>query len=266
MRGTKLVLLAAVIGIALLTSGCTVFAIGHQETASAPIVNVAAGMDANSNYEYKNINQVSGNIIDYEESGNEIAASQNHDYDDGFLVEDAEDILTFNSVDEARSHVPFPIALPSVLPENAELDYINVFPGHPKSQYLVRGAGIVYRLDIGDESWTTQFGPATVILTQTDILSYMPQHFEAQYNAAPSSTLVEGFAYETMRTSIGSIDAVLGAFNMQMLIGLEIPTSEYSINADISWCQNGIFYELHVFAPGSAIAFEELIAIAESVG
>jgi len=90
-------------------------------------------------------------------------------------------------------------------------------------------------------------------------------HFEEQYNTAPSVAYVEGVVYETTRIVLNNTEAVIGAYNLQVLLGLEAPPDDYINNAVISWCNDGVYFQLHIMAPDGAVSYEELIAIAESV-
>jgi len=196
-----------------------------------------------------------------DDSDVETPQSAAHD-DDGFFV----DILLLDSVDEAASYMPFPIALPSVLPDNAVLSAVNVFPGHPISNWLIRGVTLIYHLELSDELWRSQFVDyAYITLGQSDLLSYLPDIFETPYNSAPSITYVEGVAQETIRIAVGDAEAFITAYNLRVLLEEEPPSADYKVNASITWHRDGILYQLQVFAPHGSISYEQIIAIAESV-
>ena len=258
----KWILLAAAIGIALLASGCTLYAFSNHAAPSPASKYEATRVVDTSGLEYEPNSQISSSIKD-SELGDSTEKKPHEIPED---IDGNTEYLFFDSVDEASSHVPFPIALPNVLPESAEQVSVAVFPGHPITKYAVSGISIDYRLSVDDKSFLSQFGDAHIMLVQSDLLSYMPMYFEEQYNSAPSVTYVEGVVHETAQIGVNHLKAVIGAYNLQVFFGLESPPNDYLINAVISWCKDGVYYQLSVFAPYGAVTYEELIAIAESIG
>ena len=258
----KRILLIALICMTLLAGGCSVYALDNQEFSSAIKENETTGTDNTLSTEYESIDP-NGSTMNYFEPDDSVEGIPQEKSEN---IDEYMDVLLFDSVDEARSHVPFPIALPSVLPDKTELIEVAVLPGIPLSQWLIQGVGLNYRFEVADESWISRHESARIELSQSTRVWYEPQYFAKQYDSAPLITYVDGVPYETMQLKIGDSDAVLGAYNLPVLLGLESPFEDYSLNADFSWCKDGVYYQLHVFAPGESLSFQELLAIAESVG
>ena len=188
-------------------------------------------------------------------------------------VVERKEVMSFTSVEEANDYNllynSFPLALPSVLPENAELNRIDVDP--PGGEFTAHGASVLYNLIVDDEAWNQADSPyiAYIMLGQYDygIPGAGLMEFERAYNSGPWSSEIspgEIYEYETVQIMLGDTKAVLYSQYMPVLLGQKEPSDV--VGAGIVWYKDGINYFLSVFAPGDMVDYESLISIAESVG
>ena len=214
----------------------------------------------------ENIRIIDNNKIRYFVGAN--AAETLRGMSDSGLDDNYFDFLFFDSVKEASGYAPFPILMPSILPENTRLYLIGVAPGRPLSRNLIRSASVEYKIEIDDDERLSESQKqfAFIILQQSDLLDYKPDLFSELYDSAIRFFEAEGGnTFESIRTTIGGKEAVINGYWLPEFLESAEPSDDYAVNVSLHWHNDGMLYSLTAFTPSGVIDYDMFISIAESI-